>query len=66
VSDLVICEHCGLPMVDRSDRRYWPTVCECPFCEWCGAHGANVETVMLEDDQVCDEVCQPCRDAETR
>jgi hypothetical protein len=53
-------------MVDRSDRRYWPTVCECPFCEWCGAHGANVETVMLEDDQVCDEVCQPCRDAETR
>jgi hypothetical protein len=63
---LAVCPDCDLPMVDRADRRDWPAVCECPFCERCGAHGANVETVMVEDDEVCDEVCRACREAEAR
>jgi hypothetical protein len=54
------CPDCERPMVDRADRRHWPAACACPSCEWCGAQGAGVETVLVEDD----EVCRACRDAE--
>jgi hypothetical protein len=56
-----LCPDCELPMVDRSDRWYWPTACECPYCEWCGSHGTRVETSIIDD-----EVCRACRGAEER
>jgi hypothetical protein len=60
VSDLVICRHCARPMLDPSEQ-YYPVACHCPFCDWCGAHGPEVETVTLDEDTVC----RACRAAET-
>jgi hypothetical protein len=48
-------------MVDRSSQ-YTSVACQCPFCEWCGAHGPRVETKTIDGD----EVCRACRDAEAR
>jgi hypothetical protein len=51
------CLDCHGPILDRGERLHWPSACECPSCDWCGAHGADVETVLVEDDEVCGE-CQ--------
>jgi hypothetical protein len=56
-----LCPHCERPMVDRSSQ-YASVACDCPFCEWCGMHGPQVEITILDDD----EVCRPCRDADGR
>jgi hypothetical protein len=54
-----LCPHCEQPMVDGSSQ-YASIACQCPFCEWCGAHGPWVVTTIIDDDQVC----RTCRDAE--
>jgi hypothetical protein len=48
-------------MVDPSSQ-YASVACDCPFCDWCGAHGPRVETTIIDDD----EVCRACRDADVR
>jgi hypothetical protein len=53
------CLDCHRPILDRGDQ-HWPVACHCPRCDWCGAHGGTLETVMAEDD----ELCQACRAAE--
>jgi hypothetical protein len=55
------CLDCHRPILDRGDQ-YWPSACHCPRCDWCGAHGPDVETTILDGD----EVCRACRDAEGR
>jgi hypothetical protein len=52
------CRDCGGPILDRSDQ-HWRSACHCPRCDWCGAHGATLDTTLVEDD----EVCRPCRSA---